>query len=848
MPAREALIIASAHYSDIVLQQLQAPADDAHSLTEVLSHPDIGNFQVRELIDQPSYEVSVAIEEFFANRQPDDLVLLYFSGHGIKDEDGRLFFATTNTKRSRLLSSAVPATMVNEAMVRSRSRRQLLILDCCFSGAFARGMFAKSDGSVGTIDHFQGTGRIVLTASDATQYAMEADAVTGQGMRSIFTETIVEGLKTGAADTNFDGLISLDDLYEYTLDRVSARTPAQRPMKWVLGATGEIVIARNNRPVAQPAELPANLIDAIENSIFPGVRQGAVRELGKLLRGRNRALALAAELKLQELVNDDSRTTSELATSLLADSRKAREAGAETTNLPLTDTPQRPARAPVESRPEATSTEPTETTTKENALAPSRLTGGGTEQRSTQAAETVEKLLVEEPVAAKPVQGVPDGEIRVMEPITFRNLAQPPPDAPSLTARAAASIGLDVPDARPETLAKAASADVDISVPPVSKAKIEERGVQPRAAVAATAPADLPTPKPDGNEVVAPKARWLMPPAVAGAPRVSSYAMIGGAVVLALLIALFTVSFHHLFPGREEGKKLAAQTPEASTAVQQPSPPPDTAKGEKAPALAAQPHQLVNISNIAAVTSGPTKPTLIEVDPPGWNLNEIITYHWNDGHGKAPGTIALRAQDGTMRGPFQAIGQAGQGGAPNVNWVATLDLYLPPGVYTVIDSDSSTWSQNAQSGNQGFAILSGTTLSETGQTRPPEQKPPEEKTGNTAKIVRPKPEPNTPPAKNTADRVQVPASELQSLLISEVQPIYPSLAQQAHVQGLVVLRAVIGKQGTVQSLQLVKGHPLLVNASMDAVKQWRYRPYYLNGRPVEVDTTINVNFSLHPKT
>ena len=95
----------------------------------------------------------------------------------------------------------------------------------------------------------------------------------------------------------------------------------------------------------------------------------------------------------------------------------------------------------------------------------------------------------------------------------------------------------------------------------------------------------------------------------------------------------------------------------------------------------------------------------------------------------------------------------------------------------------------------------------------------------------------------------MPASELQSLLISEVQPVYPPLAQQAHVQGLVVLRAVIGKEGRVQSLKLVKGHPLLVNASMDAVKQWRYRPYYLNGRPVEVETTINVNFSLQiPKT
>jgi uncharacterized caspase-like protein len=209
MPARDALIIASAHYTDPLLRQLMAPETDAKSLSEALSNPDIGGFQVRTLIDRPSYEIAEAIELFFIERQPDDLLLLYFSGHGIKDADGRLYFATINTKRSLLLATSVPASLVNDAMLRSRSRRQVLILDCCHSGAFARGMITKSDKGTGTIDYFRGTGRVVLTASDATQYALEAEHVSGTGVRSIFTDVMVDGLKTGAADTDFDGSISL---------------------------------------------------------------------------------------------------------------------------------------------------------------------------------------------------------------------------------------------------------------------------------------------------------------------------------------------------------------------------------------------------------------------------------------------------------------------------------------------------------------------------------------------------------------------------------------------------------------------------------------------------------------
>jgi protein TonB len=94
-------------------------------------------------------------------------------------------------------------------------------------------------------------------------------------------------------------------------------------------------------------------------------------------------------------------------------------------------------------------------------------------------------------------------------------------------------------------------------------------------------------------------------------------------------------------------------------------------------------------------------------------------------------------------------------------------------------------------------------------------------------------------------KVRVSSGVEQGLLIKQVKPQYPILAQQARVQGTVVLQAVIGKDGTVQDLRVVSGHPLLTGAAIAAVKQWLYRPYYLNDRPVSVDTQINVNFVLN---
>lgn len=101
-----------------------------------------------------------------------------------------------------------------------------------------------------------------------------------------------------------------------------------------------------------------------------------------------------------------------------------------------------------------------------------------------------------------------------------------------------------------------------------------------------------------------------------------------------------------------------------------------------------------------------------------------------------------------------------------------------------------------------------------------------------------------PPAPPTIVKVFKPSSLLQGSLVRRVEPVYPQLARAARVQGPVVLEAIISKDGTIGNLQLISGHPLLVQAAIAAVTQWRYRPYILNGAAIEVETRITVNFML----
>ncbi len=108
--------------------------------------------------------------------------------------------------------------------------------------------------------------------------------------------------------------------------------------------------------------------------------------------------------------------------------------------------------------------------------------------------------------------------------------------------------------------------------------------------------------------------------------------------------------------------------------------------------------------------------------------------------------------------------------------------------------------------------------------------------GTTVAIVPPPPKPTV-----RAPRV---SQMMEGNLIYRVQPAYPALARAARIQGPVHLRAIISRTGTIENLQAIDGHPMLVGAAIDAVRQWRYRPYILNGDPVEVETQVTVIFSL----
>ena len=317
--ARSALIVATGRYDDPALAGLRGAAADVDALAAVFGDPEIGGFDVQTVVDQPAHVVSEAVEEFFADRSPDDLLVLHFSGHGIKNQDGELHFAAANTRLTRLASTSVASHFVNRQMNASRSRRIVLLLDCCYAGAFDRGMTARGGTGVEIQERFEGRGRAVITASGALEYAFEGDHLTTDepAQPSVFTTAMVRGLTTGEADRNQDGWVGLDELYDYVYDAVREVAPQQTPGKWTFGVQGDLHLARRGRPVTEPSPLPAELQQSVDSPLA-GVRAGAVTELARLAAGQHAGLALAARLALGRLADDDSRTVAAAAAASLS--------------------------------------------------------------------------------------------------------------------------------------------------------------------------------------------------------------------------------------------------------------------------------------------------------------------------------------------------------------------------------------------------------------------------------------------------------------------------------------------------------------------------------------------------
>ncbi|MCA2219891.1 caspase family protein [Nonomuraea aurantiaca] len=333
---RVALIVASDEYGDPGLRRLRAPALDAEALAGVLGDAAIGGFEVRTMLNESTAVINEAVEEFFADRHPDDLLLLHFSGHGVKNDNGELYFATPSTKLNRLGATAVSAEFVNRLMSRSRCRRIVLLLDCCYAGAFGRGALSRAGSDLHVEEQFGGRGRVVITASNALEYAFDGPELADarDTSPSVFTSALVEGLETGDADRNQDGYVGIHELYDYVYDKVRTGTPKQTPGKWTFDVQGDLVIARRSRPVNRPAPLPPELQEAVDHPIAD-IRAGTIDTLARLRRSRHAGLALAARLTLERLADDDSRMVSAAAAQALgADTRAHSPASTFTPTAP----------------------------------------------------------------------------------------------------------------------------------------------------------------------------------------------------------------------------------------------------------------------------------------------------------------------------------------------------------------------------------------------------------------------------------------------------------------------------------------------------------------------------------
>ena len=234
--AKYAVVIGVSDYpqatGDGGLKPLLRATKDAEAVAEVLRDVDMGGFDEVELLTNPDKTViETTIEQFFSTRRAkQDVVLLYFSGHGGKDfRSGHLFLTAYNTQKSDIelvKSTAISSVAIHSFLKYCPSKRQVIILDCCYSGAFAEGLNAKDGGQeIDLESELGGEGRAILTSSSAVELSYERE----EGELSVYTDYLLEGIKTGSADSDKDGWISVDEAHSYAQQRVKAEANGMNP-------------------------------------------------------------------------------------------------------------------------------------------------------------------------------------------------------------------------------------------------------------------------------------------------------------------------------------------------------------------------------------------------------------------------------------------------------------------------------------------------------------------------------------------------------------------------------------------------------------------------------------------
>lgn len=215
------------------LPSLKGPKNDLRILEQTLSHSQVGLFKpenITLLLDQPRAAVTREIEKFFAHARRDDQLLFYYSGHGLLDTFNHLYLCAADTETDSLISTAISDEVVNSMIRQTASTRKVIILDCCHSGRFKGGL----------PDNLCGEGRFVLTSTRARELAVDAPEADAP---SVFTRFLTEALLSGEVDTNKDGYVSVNEVYDFVLNRIVNETK-QRPQRKFDEAVGEVALGR----------------------------------------------------------------------------------------------------------------------------------------------------------------------------------------------------------------------------------------------------------------------------------------------------------------------------------------------------------------------------------------------------------------------------------------------------------------------------------------------------------------------------------------------------------------------------------------------------------------------------
>ncbi|MET7778253.1 MULTISPECIES: caspase family protein [Streptomyces] len=244
---KRALIIATQFYDNPRRQQLPGAGTDARELSKVLRDPAVAAFEAETVVDETSHVIRLAIERFFREADRNDLLLLHISCPGQRNRRGELYFEVKDTDPATPSSTGIDSGFVARLMQESTARRIVLLLRCCYSGAFELGV-RSGVSEVDVRRLFAGRGRVVPTASTSLQVAYENEMHSREaGEPSVFTSAVVRGLATGEADLDGDGLVSVQELFSYVERRVTEARPTQTPTLSVDDAQGAIFLATSPR-------------------------------------------------------------------------------------------------------------------------------------------------------------------------------------------------------------------------------------------------------------------------------------------------------------------------------------------------------------------------------------------------------------------------------------------------------------------------------------------------------------------------------------------------------------------------------------------------------------------------